>query len=47
MSKSSEVQGVKEQVKPKGGCMENRAVKSCKMCKACRRNKVKYTSENK
>ncbi|WP_176524525.1 hypothetical protein [Bacillus sp. AFS018417] len=44
MSKSSEVQGVKEQVKPKRGCVESSAAKSCKMCKVCGRDQAKYTN---
>ncbi|MFD0772241.1 hypothetical protein ACFQZ1_26420 [Bacillus sp. CGMCC 1.60114] len=48
MSKSSEVQGVKEQVKQKRGCKETHAAKSCKMCKACSRNEAQYMKiENK
>ncbi|MGG0185555.1 hypothetical protein [Bacillus rhizoplanae] len=44
MSKLSEVQGVKEQVKPKRGCVESSAAKSCKMCKVCGRKKDQYTN---
>ncbi|MGG0277513.1 hypothetical protein [Bacillus rhizoplanae] len=44
MSKSSEAQGVKEQVRPKRGCVKSSAAKSCKMCKVCGRNKTKYTN---
>ncbi|MDM5153632.1 hypothetical protein QUF88_07250 [Bacillus sp. DX1.1] len=39
MSKSNEFQGAKQE-KTKRGCMENGAVKSCKMCKICGRNKA-------
>lgn len=47
MSKQSEAQGVKEQIKQKRGCAENSAAKSCKMCKVCGQNKDKYKNANK